>query len=416
MLKKILATVGTRYAIALLNLLLILIHSRVLGRDGMGVVGVIYASVNLAVIFNSVLCGNTIVYFMHRQPFRTVFWPTYVWAFVGSAIACVCMSLLGMLPEGYGFIVYGLSVLLSLVAANARFLLGKDLIKAFNAVFIIQGGLLFFILVGFYFGLNKRDVSGYLWGLFLTNLIAWMVSLGLMIEPFFRIPHEARVSGSWIKGVKAMFVYGLWSSADNLAEGLTTRLNYFLLQRFGGYGQVGLLDSGTKISESIWHISHGVSFIAYSQIARTSEAERQRSLTLRLFKLTYCTLIVAMALVLCLPEWVYTDYLFTPEFTGIRKVIVALAVGIVAFGSNRILSHYFIGTGRVRVSAICSCIGLLVLLIAGGFLIPAYGVTGAALSSSIAFSAMLLFSIVVFLRLTSTRSVELLPRMPRIKK
>ena len=129
MLKKILATVGTRYAIALLNLLLILIHSRVLGRDGMGVVGVIYASVNLAVIFNSVLCGNTIVYFMHRQPFRTVFWPTYVWAFVGSAIACVCMSLLGMLPEGYGFIVYGLSVLLSLVAANARFLLGKDLIK-----------------------------------------------------------------------------------------------------------------------------------------------------------------------------------------------------------------------------------------------------------------------------------------------
>ena len=61
MLKKILATVGTRYAIALLNLLLILIHSRVLGRDGMGVVGVIYASVNLAVIFNSVLCGNTIV-------------------------------------------------------------------------------------------------------------------------------------------------------------------------------------------------------------------------------------------------------------------------------------------------------------------------------------------------------------------
>ena len=236
MLKKILATVGTRYAIALLNLLLILIHSRVLGRDGMGVVGVIYASVNLAVIFNSVLCGNTIVYFMHRQPFRTVFWPTYVWAFVGSAIACVCMSLLGMLPEGYGFIVYGLSVLLSLVAANARFLLGKDLIKAFNAVFIIQGGLLFFILVGFYFGLNKRDVSGYLWGLFLTNLIAWMVSLGLMIEPFFRIPHEAPISGSWIKSVKAMFVYGLWSSADNLAEGLTTRLNYFLLQRFGGFG------------------------------------------------------------------------------------------------------------------------------------------------------------------------------------
>ena len=62
MFKNIIGTIGARYVVAFLNLLLIFINSKVLGRDGMGVVGVIYASASIAVVFNSILCGNTIVY------------------------------------------------------------------------------------------------------------------------------------------------------------------------------------------------------------------------------------------------------------------------------------------------------------------------------------------------------------------
>ena len=70
MLRKILATVGTRYVIAALNLVLMLINSRVLGRHDMGVAGVVFASANVAVMFASVLCGNTIVYFMRSKRLR----------------------------------------------------------------------------------------------------------------------------------------------------------------------------------------------------------------------------------------------------------------------------------------------------------------------------------------------------------
>ena len=73
-----------------------------------------------------------------------------------------------------------------------------------------------------------------------------------------------------------MFTYGLWGSADNIAEVLTTRLNYFLIQRFAGLGSVGLLDAGTKISESVWHISRSVSFIEYSSVAQTTNAGEQK--------------------------------------------------------------------------------------------------------------------------------------------
>lgn len=408
MVKKILGTIGTRYMIAFLNLLLLSVNGKVLGLTGMGMIGLIYASVNIAVIFNSILCGNTIVYFMNRYDVRYVFWPAYAWAFIGSAIACSIMGAFSMIPYGFALEIYGLSVLLSLVAIHIRILLGKDQIKKFNLTHIIQGGLLFFVLLCIYFLIGKKDAEAYIWGLFLTNAMAWIVSFLFIYRYIF---HSSKVSipVSTFQLIKEMFVYGLWSSADNLAEGLTTRLNYFLLQRLGGYGLVGLLDSGTKIAESVWHINRSTSSISYSQTAKTKDPEAQRQITLRFLKLTYCALILITALILLIPDWIYTDYIFTGEFEGVRTVIAGLSIGVIAFGSNSIFSHYFIGTGRIKYSVACSCIGLLVLFIAANLLVPAYGAFGSALSTSIAFVSMLVFSFASFIRLTNTTLREFLP-------
>ncbi|WP_165155341.1 lipopolysaccharide biosynthesis protein [Parabacteroides sp. ZJ-118] len=408
MLGKILGTIGTRYLIALLNLALIFVNAKVLGVEGVGRVGLIVASINIAVIFNGILSGGTIVYFMNRYSMRTIFLPAYLWTFVGSALACACMYLAGLLPAAYGPDIYLLAIVNSIVAANARFLLGKDHIKGFNLTFILQGGSLFFILLYLYYGANLREVRSYVWGLYATNSIALAASLILLLPYLLR--ETPRPAGKPLyKIVKEMFAYGLWAGADGLAETCTTRLNYFLMERFSGLGGVGLLDAGTKVSESVWHISRSVSFITYSNVARTADVSEQKRITLRLLKLTFCAMTLVMGCILCIPEWVYTDYLFSAEFGGVRKVITGLSAGIVTLGCNSVVGHYFIGSGKIRYSAASSCIGLVTLWIAGSVLIPAYGIVGAAVSTSIAFTAMLLFSLSVFMRQTSTTFLELIP-------
>jgi O-antigen/teichoic acid export membrane protein len=412
MLKNILETVAVRYLVAALNLLLIFVNGKVLGVQGMGLAGVIYASANIAFIFNSILCGNTIIYYLNRYPLRHVCWPACLWAFGGSALACGMMAVCGMLPKGFGIEVYGLATLLSLVAVQSRLLLGKDRVGGFNATFMIQGCSQFFILLYIYYIVGKRDVEGYLWGLYAAGGLAWLASLILLCPVFCAErtkPRTLQPRRSIFRMLKEMFVYGLWSGADNLAEGLTVRLNYFLVQRLSGYGQVGLLDAGTRISESVWHISRSMSFLSYSQVARITDPEIQRRLTLRFFKWTYCALLLVTGILCLIPEYFYTEYLFTPEFRGIRRIITGLSVGIVTYGANSILSHYFIATGRVKYSAACSCIGLLMLLLSGGWLVPACGVFGSALSTGIAFTSMLLFSLTVFVRQTRTSLRELLP-------
>ncbi|MDR0393786.1 MAG: polysaccharide biosynthesis C-terminal domain-containing protein [Tannerella sp.] len=408
MFRDIINTIGARYLVAFLNLLLIFINSKVLGREGMGMIGVIYASANLAVIFNSILCGNTIIYFMNRYNLRYVFYPAYGWAFAGSVVSCAVMYVFHMLPAGYECIIFALAALISLVTAHSQMILGKDNVKGFNRVFIFQGVLTFLLLSGIYFIAGHRHVWGYLAGLFIASLSAYLYSLLLLI-PHLRKKENHPVHLSFFKALKTMFVYGIWSGADNLAEGLATRLNYFLVKSAGGYGSVGLLDSGTKMSESVWHISNSVSYIEYNSVSKTTDREEQKRVTLQLFKLTYCALAAVMAVIACVPEWIFTEYLLTPEFAGIRKIILGLSPGIVALGGNRILSHYFIGSGKIRYSTFCSLFGLVVLWIAGFVLIPAFGVFGAALTSGIAYTGMLIFSLVVFMKQTGTTIPELIP-------
>ncbi|MDR2809254.1 MAG: lipopolysaccharide biosynthesis protein [Tannerellaceae bacterium] len=399
MLKDILSTLLSRYLIAILNLALIFINAQVLGIEGVGTVGLIWASVSINVTVCGIFSGNTLVYFLNQYPIRLLYPVAIGWTFVGSALSCCLLYLSGLLPEGYGLDIFGLTAVYSLSVAHSRFLLGKDHIRGFNLTNLLQGGLLFFILLYFYYVAQRREVSAYIWGLYLTNGVAFIVGL-LLLLPYLKKTEKQPLAEekNLFSILREMLVYGLWGSADNIAETCTMRLNYFLVERFAGPGGVGLLDAGTKISESVWHISRSVAYIEYNRIAKTKDKKKQEQITLQLFKFTFLSLCIVMTGILLIPEWVYTDYLFGRAFEGVRGIIMALSAGIIALGCHTILSHYFIGSGKIKYSAAASCIGLASLLTAGSQLIPRYGITGSAASASIAFGVMLLFSMIVFIR------------------
>ncbi len=73
--RDLFTTIGTRYLIAILNLALIFINAKVLGVEGVGLVGLILAIVGIATMFCGILAGNTIVYFMNRYSMQAVFLP-----------------------------------------------------------------------------------------------------------------------------------------------------------------------------------------------------------------------------------------------------------------------------------------------------------------------------------------------------
>ena len=143
-------------------------------------------------------------------------------------------------------------------------------------------------------------------------------------------------------------------------------------------------------------------------MAKTSEATEQKRITLQLFKLTFCALALVMGCILLVPEWIYTDYLFSAEF----KAYVSDRRIIDRNRSVRLQQHHQplfhrqrkdpVQYGKLVRRAYC-------LLISGFLLIPSYGVVGSAITTSIAFTSMLVFSLTVFSRQTLTRWNEFLP-------
>ncbi|MCD8193946.1 MAG: hypothetical protein LUD74_05265 [Tannerellaceae bacterium] len=180
MLKKILETIGTRYLTAILNLALIFINAKALGLAGVGTIGLLLASVNIGVIINGILSGNTLVYFMRRYPVMVLLKPAYWWTLAGSALACAGILITDTLPQGYWLHVYLLSILTSLVTANSRFLLGKENIRGFNVTHLVQGGFLFLTAIFFYYYIGKQDVISYVWSIYIANSLALLVSLYLL--------------------------------------------------------------------------------------------------------------------------------------------------------------------------------------------------------------------------------------------
>jgi O-antigen/teichoic acid export membrane protein len=395
MLKALLGVISVRYVIALTNLALVFINARLLGIEGLGVIGIVWATININATVNSLFSSNSLVYFVHRYPVRQMYLIACVWIVVGSTVGCSVLSVLGVLPEKYVSHILGLTIIYSLVLCQSRLLLGKDDLRGFNVANLLQAGSLFFIMLFFYYILEIRTVEAYILGMFAANAMALLYSMGRLL-PFLR---EKADRQEYSVMVKNMFGFGLWGSADNLAETLATRLNYFLVEHSFGLSGVGLLDSGTKIAESVWNISRGAASIEYNRVAGLGDnTAEQKRITRRILAFSTATVAAVIFVICLLPETLYTDYLFGSKFVGIRTIIICMSPGIVCYAANNILSHYFLGRGNAKYSALTSFAGLATLLVAGSFLIPSFGVTGSALSSSIAYLAMAVFAGYCFLK------------------
>jgi O-antigen/teichoic acid export membrane protein len=72
-------------------------------------------------------------------------------------------------------------------------------------------------------------------------------------------------------------------------------------------------------------------------------------------------------------------------------------------------SHYFSGSGKPWHNTISSGIGLIFTVSLGFILIPMLGITGAGLTSSIAYSAGMIYQLIVFKYMTQVGLREFIP-------
>ena len=399
---KILNTFGTKIVVAFFNLAIAIIISQVLGDSGKGVQSLVLTNISFILIFSEIVCGASLIFLTSRHSFSKLWLPSVLWALLIAAIMGVLMSLLDMgLDRSLALHTAILSFISSFASINFRFLIGKEEVEKANYNTLLQPFLLVATLVVYHFVLGRRDVYGYIIGLYIAYTGSSILGVcqlrneykSLKIKPF-------REYGD---ALKALFKYGFLNQTGHFVQFFNLRLSYYLLNAYVDAAQVGVYSNAVSLAEAIWIISNS-----------TDEAYNQR-LTLDLAKICFAVALPAVLVLAALPSSFYI-FVFGPEFGLMAKLIRILAPGVLFYSIFLILGHYYSGSGRYFMNTIAALCGLAATLGCGFTLIPRFAATGAAVTAAIAYSMNAVFLLVCFLHESRFRMRDLLLTSSELKK
>lgn len=212
-------------------------------------------------------------------------------------------------------------------------------------------------------------------GAVLSCLTAVVMLLRRRIWPFPRLHWEITV-----ESVR----FGLKGHVGRLANTLTWRLDTMILSTLSTVEVVGYYAVASQVAELFRPLSHSLSYVLRPLMASLSVAEaRVRGVFLyrRVFLLN-----LGLVLIMALAGGHLIVRFFGEEFSVAVPAFQILLIGLAAHGADGVLAGYNVGIGRPEFNTY-TALAALVITVAGDLvLIPPYGLIGAAIASSIAYS------------------------------
>ncbi len=411
MFKKILGTGAARAVNVLTQLATLIMGTKFLGAAEWGKAFVAQTDITFLLIGIELIAGSGLVYFTPRKKLSTLMTISYGWIGFVMLIYLLLFKVFSffptfyhtIIPEGYGWLVLLMTCVYSFHGFNLNHFLGKEKVGVFNLLFLIQILTQVTMMAVFVFAMDLKTAKALLYsqlcGYSLAAIVGWM-----LLFPSLKREEREPLKDS----LKEMLHYGTFLQLSTLVSTLNKRLSLYLLKTHCDERQIGVYASGTQVTEGVNIVGLSIGLVEFSALSNTEKAQRASQLTLRFMKLSVLLTFTAL-LVICLLPTTFFEWLFSGEFRDIRTVIILMAPGIVFFSAHTVLANYFSGTGKPKYNLFASLIGLSVTLISAFILIPLLSIQGAAITTSLTYTALFVYQWIVFHKQTGSRLWQLIP-------
>jgi O-antigen/teichoic acid export membrane protein len=401
MLKKILGTTGSKLLTAIITLLIVLVNTRFLGAEGFGTVGLIGLAITIILLFNNFIGGTALIYLASRENLFRLLIPGYIWSVLNSLIFLIIIRFLKMVPTEFEIHVVLLSFIFSVAGVNLNILLGKELIRTYNIITVIQAVAQLLGLYILYY--LKKDVSVHAY--IMSVYFAFGLTLLLSTIAILRIVHISDLSGTG-EVVRKIFRLGSLIQIAYTLQMFNYRLSYYIIDHFLGRASVGMFHFGNQLAEGTWIVSRSIATVQYSKVSNSNDLVYSRKLSMNMLKLTFIITVLMVFAILMIPGSIY-QYLGV-DFGRTRIIILSLSIGIITNACSMMFSHYFAGIGKPHFNTIASGLGLVFTIAFGFLLIPKYGIIGAGITASVSYSISMFYQFIVFFRQKGISLKELL--------
>ncbi len=411
MIKNILGTLFTRIISAVLTFIIWVLNANYLEAEQVGTLSLMVFSVALIQLITNFLAGSALIYYTPRMGVYRLLVPTYMLVPLFAIFGFGLMEVVGWLwpvarviPESYPEEVFILALIISFVSANYMFLLGREMVKEFNRINLIQIVSLFAGLLFFLFILKRFEVMAFYVPLTVSYILTFILSLSALRK------YIKRESLKGTRGLlKEVFSFGAWVQLANVFQTLNYRMSLKFVDHYLGVASVGVLSIGMQLAEGLWLISRSLGTVQYSRMSNAMDFTYSVKLTISFIKISVIMTALGMVLLLSIPQSVFM-LVFPESFRDVKMVIASLAPGIVMLSGSIIFSGFFSAINAPRHNMISSAAGLLVTITGGIALVPCLGLPGAGLAASLTYSVITIWQFVVFLRMTKINPGAFLPQ------
>lgn len=410
MLKQIAGTTATKILTTALGFFTVILATQFLGAEQYGNISMFVLSISLLQLVSGIAGGPALVYLVPRMTIRHLFAGALCWTLAVHLVAFIFLYVSEILPTGQLRHLIQVSLLFFLNTFAYTCLLGKKRIRPFNLILLLQALSLLCALGWQIVFLEDTSLMVYIRALYVSSglsaLAGWFLILGYFQE---------KSTTTFGVGFRKMVRHGGFLQIANGVQLLNYRLSYFLIDQFAGRAYLGIYTAGVQLSEGIWIFGKSFAVVQYSSISNNSDPEYARTLSLRLLKATFFITLGCLSVLWLLPSGFYS-FVFGKGFDQVKLVVMYLSAGVLALGISQIFSHYFSGTGRQQHNAIGSAVGLVVTAVSGFILIPAYGLAGAGITASLAYSVSTIYQLIVFVKVTRSRLGDFMVKASEVRQ
>jgi O-antigen/teichoic acid export membrane protein len=184
------------------------------------------------------------------------------------------------------------------------------------------------------------------------------------------------------------------------------RFDVFLVSYFLGATQTGLYTAAVSIAEMAWLLPKAIANILFPTIS-SLESEKANDLTTRANRIQLW--LMGVVFIIFSPLlFIIIPFVLGQEFAASALTCMLLLPGILGFSIVRVLYSDVSGRGKPELGTLSVAFSVLLTLILDLFLIPRYGINGAAVASSLAYLASSILITNFFRRLSGVSTKEIL--------
>lgn len=405
--KNALITFATRVFTAVFGIIITIIIARALGPEGQGIYSLAILLPSTLFIFSLFGINTSAIFYIGKKKYS----PQEV--FGNNIFFTLFLGILSVLAGLIIIFFFGnrifpgveksyLFLALSIIPFNIFFilissvLLGLQKIKKYNFLAFFQSFLYLFLITAlvltFKFGIGTailvQAVSYFLAGIVLF-FVAKKESGGII----FKL-NRGYIKDAISFGIKNYLVWVL--------NFLHYRINMFLINIFLNPIAVGIYFIAVRLAESIWLISQSVTTVLFPKVSSENNEKKLKEFTPLVFRnVLFVTFFVAF-LLFVFSHWLIISF-YSNEFLGSVLPLQILLVGTPLIAGWQVLSNDIGGRGKPMINTYISGFSIILNIALNIFLIPKWGIAGAALATVFSYSFLFLITIFVYAKISHNK-------------